>query len=1219
MDNKAPLPLAIVALLAVMSWSRGAPPNAQGGAAPAAREGGAGGAGSTRAGIRERAGGSGRTGSRRTTGGPAGAGGSAATAPEARETPEHSAPEGWREPLRLYGEFFGLEEPAHTEGGRDDVARSAARLTGAIRDGYELEFMIALVPDPIDSQMPASFDQALDGIQRGLANVDVADALRRLSTWNGRDNWDQSHLASFPWLLDRSWLPWTEAAGDQYLYRQAPGLLLFRKFDQIDPAGAPARRLMGVFLVGETPKRGIHQAAFREALRLILALGGEHGAASPLRIVGPTFSGSAESLRLGLLNARRSLHATMQVSLVTGSATAAGLEELFADREIAPVEFFRTVLPDKVLETAALRELHRTMGWDLCKLALITESDTAYGQGIERERIMRGLMRDDTAASRSEPCERSSQNSLESAMVLHFPSHLSAIRSASEAAAARRPAAPAELVAAQSPTTEIDLSLAESGTPADRVPELSPLTAADNEQAVATLLGAISREGIGYVGILASDVRDRLFLADRIRRFAPDVTLFTLDADLLFAHRQVHASMDDMVVLSTFQLFTEGGVGMHAVDLDPHHRRQFTSELEEGVFHAVRALIDPIPLAEQPAARRDPVMGWISVASGGALWPVLSVKIGRSELPALSRAPGSPAVSSILALEDPDSQDIQAQGKAAARDQPLSARADLGLLLLALALGGLAFTLRRTALTPEITAEAGGQVASSRGLLCLGLGLLAVTGAFVLVLEAMEYFSLPLGRELAQRLKVDPYPVAARGPAQWICLLALIASYLFLVWCFAAAWRRGRLRMARTARMAWGAGWLAAAAGVVAALWIALLGWFIPGEIEYFELRSRVFSSGLSPIISLGWLVAALSVWVLLELKRRGLIAWQQVDWPLTDSWDPALRGSHAVAERLERLVCRTLPSSWRFRAGMAALLAAALGLVWANVQPIGETPAYARIFLLALVASTVLGMVSWWRFWRAWQLLRTLLLRVEQTPLLRRFAALQAEVGWKPMQSFGWAWPGLNLLVLSTRRLQELERPDRPPLLERASEPYQEQLADALARSFDSGGSKQGQVAARRRLERLLREASREVRSAHGEADVEDFIALRVVAYVRYLFSQLRSYLIGGLFPLLLLLFAVSAYAFEPKRFFSFGLLGTLGLVVVVTLGMFVAMDRNVVLRRMGGDEGGGLKFDRAFFGNLLTYGLVPLLGLLATQVPEAGQLLNDWLKPLLRIVGVG
>ena len=182
-------------------------------------------------------------------------------------------PEGWSKPLRLYGEFFGRESSADPQD--TDLRHAVGELVPSEHGGYDLDFMVALVPDPIESEMPAAFDQALEGIQRGFAQ-------------------------SF-FLFDRRWLPWRLAgapAAKDRLHRSTPGLLLFRRdgvlagsrnsqlgYDQgcrsaaasqqvggPQPPAAAKRCLVGVFLVGETPKRGIHQAAFVEALRVIQAL-----------------------------------------------------------------------------------------------------------------------------------------------------------------------------------------------------------------------------------------------------------------------------------------------------------------------------------------------------------------------------------------------------------------------------------------------------------------------------------------------------------------------------------------------------------------------------------------------------------------------------------------------------------------------------------------------------------------------------------------------------------------------------------------------------------------------------------------------------------------------------------------------------------------------------------------------------------------------------------
>jgi hypothetical protein len=1154
-------------------------------------------------------------------------------------------PEGWSKPLRLYGEFFGREsseDPPDT-----DTQHAAAALVPGDHGGYELDFMVALVPDPIDSEMPAAFDQALEGIQRGFAK-------------------------SF-FLFDRRWLPWSLASRPptkERLHRTTPGLLLFRRDGVLagnqnsqygkdqgcwsaatsqEPKGHGADRcLLGVFLVGETPKRGIHQAAFVEALRLIQAL-------SPgdrrrhLRLLGPTFSGSLESLRLALKAGAAGglLSQGSEIEIVTGSATAIETDSatppgsdqpvaaddrlellLQADTGGAKVDFSRTVIPDGFLESAALGELRNKMGWKLNELALITEGDTAYGQRLERLRCPKG----------AQAC---SDSAVDDALILHFPSHVAAIRNASAAAAAGKPqAAPPEAIAIAPNHTELDLSLADQGLAADSMPELSPLTAPDDEQAMANLLAAISREGISYVGILATDVRDKLYLAERIRQFSPDVTLFTFDGDLLYAHRKMQASMNGMFVISTFHLFTEGSAGLHGADPgDVNHRRQFTSEIKEGIYHAVRALLDP--QTKRRELQRDPVLGWISVTSNGSLWPLLNVELSRQDL----RLRGF----HVLALEDPDSH---RNGE----HLLISQRADLELLIAALALCALALSLRRAAPPQPRAGPAGEKIPASSTLLSMGLGLLALAGALLLALEVIEYWRPDV-------FWVDDYPAARAGLWQWPYILGLAAAYLFLVWNLAAVRLAARqaapaLRASAPAsgsrRAARLLGWLAAAAAVLAAAWLALLVWFIPGEIEYFELRSRVLSSGLSPVVSLGWLIGALYVWVLLELKRRCVTAWNEVEWPLADSWDPALHQCGKLAEGLRRLVAspaglrlgtelrqaasfpvdkRLWPALRqefsRLRSGslvwivlpLAMLLA--LSSLWNLVQPAGETRMYARLFLALVLLALLLSALSFRRFWQVWRQLRRILLRIDETPLKPRFKDLADQVAWKPMRSFGWQLPRFNSVDLSTRCVQALvnaQRPDQP-----LPEPLNGEFADELRRSIeiafgaDAAGTTHERIASRREIQALLARASRALKSPRPEPEAEELLALRVIAYLRYVFAELRGYLMGGLFPALLLVFAVSAYAFQPKSMISFALLGGLLAAIALTLGVFVKMNRDAVLHLIGGGEAGEVSFDRNFFNNILTYGVLPLLGLVATLVPAVGQVANDWFRPLLRIVGLG
>ncbi|MFP5285630.1 MAG: hypothetical protein ACLGI9_07825, partial [Thermoanaerobaculia bacterium] len=152
-----------------------------------------------------------------------------------------SASEGWQEPIRLYREFFGVEEgkTSKTElklergrkgpGDRQEYVLVSQREQGSsdlsleaesIRNrksgrGYLLEFMIALVPDPVESNLAESFDRTIESIKGGF------------------------HESGY--LLDSFWLPWANQADKSGACRKAPGLLLFRRAGTMK--GPP--RLMG--------------------------------------------------------------------------------------------------------------------------------------------------------------------------------------------------------------------------------------------------------------------------------------------------------------------------------------------------------------------------------------------------------------------------------------------------------------------------------------------------------------------------------------------------------------------------------------------------------------------------------------------------------------------------------------------------------------------------------------------------------------------------------------------------------------------------------------------------------------------------------------------------------------------------------------------------------------------------------------------------------------
>src|SRR5579872_5987573 len=364
----------------------------------------------------------------------------AVTATTAAQAPLHP----WCQPVRLLRDFFSLPTVAATPRGqslREIVAQ--AKVTG-----YDLRFMVTLVPALPDPRM----DQALDALQRAFAAA------------------KNHHPGGFPpapdaYLLDRVWLPWVSASpGAAQPASSAPGVLLFR--------GTGPRSLEVVFLVPETSKTGIQKDTFGEALDLIAGL--QDAALEPqVAILGPSFSGSVESLRLALASWRQNRGDVLRFRAASGSATADDLEAVFAEMR---VDFCRMALPDSLLQLHALGFLQQKMGWNLRRVGLLVENDTQYGQSF-----LRRTYGPDEASSRETPSgKRWSWGALDHKLVLFtFPSHLSDLRTAWEDEQRAEPSAGANPLPAPRRALGLDLSGHEQEL--NLVPTFSSTTTSTND------------------------------------------------------------------------------------------------------------------------------------------------------------------------------------------------------------------------------------------------------------------------------------------------------------------------------------------------------------------------------------------------------------------------------------------------------------------------------------------------------------------------------------------------------------------------------------------------------------------------------------------------------------------------------------------------------------------------------------------------------------------
>jgi hypothetical protein len=1045
------------------------------------------------------------------------------------EGKEDKALPGWCGPVRALREFYGLGSGLDLD--EDSMVRELVEAINREDIGYKPQFMIALVPDPLETTLPNYFDMALDAIRRGFGE----------SQYRG----------------DRFWLPWIDEADKrERVYLEAPGVLLFRRVE------AKKEELLVVFLIGESPKAGIHQDAFREALRYVSVFTPlSTMPPAPVTVLGPSFSGSVDSLNLSLKDFRQQ-GGSQPFRIATGSATGSGLEDRL--RSVGDVSFCRTVVPVDILQRRGFDFLEDELGWDRRRMALLVESDTGYGQA--------------TLSGKGK------------VILVPFPSPLSDIRNAWQQDG-NTPRKDNEVEVGEKKISTgrpaLDLSLLDSHKSVDVIPNFSSLTVPSQDLELSNLLETISREGIRYVGILATDVKDKLFLTEKIRQFAPDTVTFTFENNLVFAHPDYAESMDGTVVISSAPLFTEGAEWLPLSSADPaRRRRQFTAEFQQGILEAVRHLLEP-------GIRRSRPEVWISAVGNGSLWPIAHLSPDAKPEDDFNFCAAAPAghERANRSEEGDGSDDLRGL-------EALAGRTNLQLLIIGGLLCLLAWWLREEGVLKRSGANPTGERLLDFRLVLLAFLLLVLWAGVLLVLGSLPVWG---------RIVSLDWPRSPWSLPRYVLLGTLAVIYGFVILQMAQSLRGKVNPLEKIA-------WLAGGVVVLMGLMLAVVGFWMPGrEVELFQLRARSFSSGYSPLVSLALLAGALYAWFLCELKRRWLFKRQATTCPLGELCESTAAGCDGFIQKIEELLQGIFPKKkWQWIFPAAVFLPAWFLLLW-TVQPITEKKAYGQFFLTLAVVTTSLAALSFYRFVRIWWYTLQLLVRLDNASpeMESAFKKIAGELDWQPMKSFGLRMPSIQALILSARRLEGLHPQgfDLKPLREHMKGVFE---AEANGNSGD-------ELDHRRDLERIFQDACAALSQWREVKGVREFLALRIAAYLRYIFAHLRNSLLGGLLTGLLLLLSITAYAFEPKSFVSLAIWTGIVGAVALTLWIFLQMDRNPTLSRIGDTPVGEVTIDKTLLTNLFLYGGVPILGVIATQFPDIGRVLGHLVDPLLRVTGGG
>ncbi|HYM00021.1 MAG TPA: hypothetical protein VEZ90_13790, partial [Blastocatellia bacterium] len=566
----------------------------------------------------------------------------------------------------LVQQFFGIPPERNVAGARDVV-----RL--ANDNGARLDFLVATVPDPIDSSSGWHYDLAVDSIQRALeANNYVQD--RFSLPWKCLSDRENAQAA----VATASSSALTSIGPLQHEPRL--GIVLFRRSSPRKPEtgssplgpgddclrpGGPAEdssptlctRLLVLFLVGETPTLGIDKEALATALDTMDSCPEWD---KQVKLLGPFASGASASLWLAVKNWYEKIQhrgdlaqASPQVAdadgsspdnqqihfrIISGSATnyenKSTLEQPIDGHSL--IDFHATVLPDNTMLAKFKDYLHHLD--PKAKVALLAETNSGYSGEFQRKlKVTAGNNGREDSPHSTAPKEASAQDlSSDNWLVLPFPMYISQLRSAYEKT--RQPPEQTDaanpIPNAARPTLSVPLAGTEAST--DLPPSFTPgTTTGVVDLDLQRLLSTISREGRNYVGLLATDTRDKLFLAEQIKKYCPDVRLFTFESDLLYAHPDFNSYTTGMIVVSSYPLFNENQTwtssGQSGFSRD--RRLQFPMQTAEGVYNASLALLDYGPdgarHGREPVEYRSPFSQ--SNVDGLSTPPVWITVVGRGD------------------------------------------------------------------------------------------------------------------------------------------------------------------------------------------------------------------------------------------------------------------------------------------------------------------------------------------------------------------------------------------------------------------------------------------------------------------------------------------------------------------------------------------------------------------------------------------------------------
>jgi hypothetical protein len=493
-----------------------------------------------------------------------------------------------------------------------------------------LGFAVAIVPNPVQTHLPLMFDRQIDAIQTAAQDTGF--------TYDG--SW-------FPWYhSDKAYNTLSdteEAAQRESQLQDQPGIMVFRRGINGEDFGDPYSNGLVIFIVAEQPTGGISDQQFSHAIQWITALR-SRTASDPLRVIGPTFSGTLSSLYRELTGINAFAQFPGGIRIFSGTTNADANVKWFQwnlgqhdprtnlqdDQKLFQ---FRTFFESDSLMVDRFLCYMQHEGYDLNHFAILSEDETAFGKAAtpapgpkentnEREQFPR--CRDHKGKQEGMP------------VYLYYPRDIASLRSAYEEQSifsAGKSSAPAT-------SLKSDLSEPASSEHDTVRTYAGQLTPQAQEARLFGIANVLDSKHIEFVIVRSSNTLDQLFLSEFLRRSYPSGRVVLDGSDLMFRRGMQGASLRGVMLLTPYPLLSWTHDALPTIEGGPSpSQRVFDQDSQEGMYIAARELLKETKGAVPSVSISDyapPALGtdsyraeisrrpptWVTVVGHRQFWPL---------------------------------------------------------------------------------------------------------------------------------------------------------------------------------------------------------------------------------------------------------------------------------------------------------------------------------------------------------------------------------------------------------------------------------------------------------------------------------------------------------------------------------------------------------------------------------------------------------------------